>query len=329
MLEIHSALGDPQPYLEVEGFSLSREQLDRAKPDDLLLACEGGRVRARCGLWFSQTPPYPGHRLGLVGHYFADSMEAGRAVLRAACSRLAEENRTLAVGPMDGNTWQRYRLITERGSEPVFFLEPDNPDDWPGHFLAEAFAPLARYHSSLTTRLQERDPRREGALERLAERGISLRKLDVGHFDDELRRIHELSLLSFAGNFLYTPISESDFLSQYAPIRPFVRPDLVLLAEQEGRLVGFLFAVEDVLQARRGQPIDTAIIKTMAVHPELGGLGLGGYLMDRAHQEMHECGCRRAIHALMHESNFSGRISRHTAQVIRRYTLFARPLEVP
>jgi len=29
---------------------------------------------------------------------------------------------------MDGSTWHRYRLPTERGAEPTFFLEPDNPE---------------------------------------------------------------------------------------------------------------------------------------------------------------------------------------------------------
>src|SRR5207248_483224 len=115
------------------------------------------------------------------------------------------------------------------------------------------------------TQLDQRDARRESTLGRLAERGVSLRNLDVGCFEGELLRIHELSLVSFAGNFLYTPITAEDFLSQYTPIRPFVRPDLVLLAEQAGRLVGFLFAVQDLLQAKRGQRIDTAIVKTMAV----------------------------------------------------------------
>ena len=48
--------------------------------------------------------------------------------------------------------------------------------------------------------------------------------------------------------------------------------------------------------------------------------------MDRIHQAMHEAGYRRSLHALMHDDNPSGKISRHTAEVIRRYTLFARPL---
>jgi hypothetical protein len=64
----------------------------------------------------------------------------------------------------------------------------------------------------------------------------------------------------------------------------------------------------------------------MAVHPDHAGAGLGGFLMDRLHAAAHAGGFKRAIHALFHTDNRSGRISQHTAQIIRTYTLFARVL---
>lgn len=326
MFDIRPTGPDPAPYLRVPGFEVPPEQLARQKPDELLLARCGGRVAARCGVWFRQVPDLPGHHVGAVGHYYAESAAAGNALLNAACTRLAAEGCTLAIGPMDGNTWQRYRLVTERGTEPPFFLEPDNPDDWPAHFRAAGFTPHAEYSSAQTTDLNTRDPRAAEAAGRIAGRGITLRPLDLVRFTAELRRLHALSLICFAGNVLYSPISEDDFVAQYAPVRDHLRPELVLLAERGDELVGFIFAVPDLLQARRGVPIDTAIAKTMAVHPDHAGLGLGGYLMDRIHQAMHACEFRRAIHALFHEDNRSGKISRRTAKVIRRYTLFARPL---
>src|SRR5262245_27839519 len=155
---------------------------------------------------------------------------------------------------------------------------------------------------------------------------MTWRTLDTERFEDELRRIHALTLDSFRENFLYSPISVDDFLAAYRPIRPYVRPDLVLLLEQQGRLVGYLFGISDHLQAQRGQGIDTAIIKTMAVHPDLAGHGLGGLLMARFHEVAARLGYRRVIHALMHEDNRSRKLSRHTARTIRRYTLYAKPL---
>ncbi len=325
MPDIRSAT-DPAPYLAIPGNEIAPEQLVRQRPDELLLAWEGNRVAARCGLWWKNVAPYPDHTLGVVGHYFADSPEAGSAILNAACARLAKEGRTLAVGPMDGNTWQRYRFITERGSEPTFFLEPDNPDDWPGHWTATGFASLATYHSSLATDISTRDPRAEETARRLAGQGITLRNLDLANFDSEMAKLHALSLICFANNFLYTPISAADFTAQYAPVRNYLRPELAILAEKGGELVGFLVAAPDLLQAKRGKPIDTAIVKTMAVHPDFAGAGLGGYLMDRAHAAAQSLGFRRAIHALFHADNRSGKISRRTANVIRTYTLFSREL---
>jgi GNAT superfamily N-acetyltransferase len=317
-------------FCAAAGHPLHPEAVARQAPDfSALLEDAAGDAVARCSLWWRQTPPYPGHTLGYVGHYAVSDPAAAPVLLRLACERLAAEGCTLAVGPIDGNTWQRYRLITERSAEPPFFLEPDNPDEWPGQFTDAGFTPLAQYYSALNSDLAAEDPRTPDVTRRVADLGITVQPLRPERFDEEMRRVHALSLLSFRNNFLYTPIGEEDFLAQYRPIRPHLRPDLVLLAERVGELVGYLFALPDLLRAQRGLPLDTMIIKTLAVHPDHGGVGLGSLLMARCHQAARATGFTRAIHALFHEANRSGKISGHTARVIRRYTLFARRLTGP
>ena len=83
-------------------------------------------------------------------------------------------------------------------------------------------------------------------------------------------------------------------------------------------------ALPDVLQAKRGHLVDTVIVKTVAVAPTLSGCGAGGALVALAHERARHLGFRRAIHALMHDGNVSGRISRRSADVFRRYVLLAR-----
>jgi acyl-CoA synthetase (AMP-forming)/AMP-acid ligase II/GNAT superfamily N-acetyltransferase len=313
---------DRERFCAVAGLSeLTPDILARHRPDESwAVADAGGELVARCSLWWSDAPPLAGGRVGAVGHYAAWNAEAVGPLLDHACARLAAHGCTVAVAPMDGNTWRRYRLLTERGPEPPFLLEPDNPDDWPAHFTGHGFAPLAEYYSAVNDDLTRGETRADPPA------GVAIRNLDLGRFEDELRAIHALSLASFTGNFLYTPIGEEEFVAQYRGVGPHVRPELVLLAEREGRLVGFLFALPDLMRARRGLPVDTVIFKTMAVHPDLRGQGLGGLLMGRAHSAARQLGFRRAVHALMHEDNHSRRISSHTARTVRRYTLFARPL---
>jgi predicted N-acetyltransferase YhbS len=314
-------------FCAAAGHPLDPQVVIRQAPDFSCLVEDGsGQAVARCSLWWKSAPPYGDHWIGYVGHYAVSDPDAALVLLQSACERLAAEGRTLAVGPVDGNTWQRYRLLTERGVEPPFFLEPDNPDEWPSQFTAAGFSPLAQYHSALNTDLSADDARLRELTRRVADQGVTIETLRPERFDEDLRRVHALSLLSFRNNFLYTPISEADFLAQYTPIRSHMRPDLVLLAEKGEELIGYIFGIPDLLRARRGQRVDTVILKTMAVHPDHGGGGIGGLLMARCHQAARAVGFTRAIHALFHESNRSGRISSHTARVIRRYTLFARPI---
>jgi GNAT superfamily N-acetyltransferase len=145
-------------------------------------------------------------------------------------------------------------------------------------------------------------------------------------FDRELSHIYPLVMTAFARNPLFTAISYPEFAAQYTPVRPLLSPDLVVLAEREGELVGLLFALPDFAQAQRGERIDTVILKTLAVLPGLAGIGLGSLLTARVHSQAYHLGYRWAIHALMHVANRSRRISAHTALPFRGYTLFARPL---
>ena len=324
---------------------LTPTDYQRHRPDASWLLVDGSdTVVARCSLWWRQSGPYPQReeglrgdhlsldkeRLGIIGHYAVNNNgEAAGQLLRLACAELAQRGCTLAVGPLDGNTWQSYRFIVERGEELPFLLEPDHPADWPDHFSAAGFTPLAYYVSTITDKLTQQNQCLIKVAERAHRQGIILRPFDPTHIESELSLIYQLTAMSFQHNFLYTPLDETDFLAQYRPLQSYIRPDLILIAEKYGQPIGFIFALPNLLQAQRGQLIDTVIIKTMAVHPAHRAAGLGDLLVARCQVVAHELGYTRAIHALMHESNVSRNISRrYEAKIIRRYGLFARPLTV-
>ncbi|MDE2654623.1 MAG: GNAT family N-acetyltransferase [Gemmatimonadota bacterium] len=292
----------------------------------LALQDRAGRLIARCSLWRARDHHGAPTTTGLIGHYAAADADAGNELLEHATTWHRADGCDRLIGPMDGSTWHRYRLLTERGTEPAFFLEPDNPDDWPGHFASAGFVPLATYFSALNADLTRCDPRSDQRRAELERDGITVRKIDIDRFEAELAAIHELSLVAFAGNLLYSPIRLEAFLASYAPIRPHLVPDLVLLAERGGQLVGFIFAIPDLMEPARGGPQRTAVVKSMAVHPTCAGKGLGGLLMDDCQQAARKLGFERAIHALMHETNRSRGISARYGKTIRRYTLYGKAL---
>jgi GNAT superfamily N-acetyltransferase len=98
----------------------------------------------------------------------------------------------------------------------------------------------------------------------------------------------------------------------------------MIVAEQHGAPIGFLFGLPDGLQGPRA--VDAIIIKTLAVLPAYRGTGLGGWLVAHAQSRARELGFKRVIHALMHESNVSTKVSARYARIFRRYELFSKRL---
>jgi GNAT superfamily N-acetyltransferase len=300
--------------------------LDRHRPDEHWAIHDCDEVTGHCSLWWSDTPPHDNHRVGLIGHYAADSAAAARALLNHACMQLRQYGCTLAVGPVDGSTWRGYRFITGRGDRPGFLLEPDNPAEWPRQFLENGFCELASYFSAIVDDLSRTDSRIGRARQRLRESGIRIRQLRVETFESDLRQVYRVAMRSFRDHLLFAPLEEGEFLMQCAALRPHVARELVLLAERDGDLVGFCFGLPDLRQAERGERVDTAILKTFGVLPGRLFAGLGQVLLEQFHQQSQLLGYRRVIYALVRAVGHMQRMSRRFAVPFRRYALFAKDL---
>jgi hypothetical protein len=286
---------------------------------------------ARCSWWLDSAPPLAGARPGILGHFAATSIEGAREVLNQACSELANCGATVAIGPMDGNTWRRYRWVTDSSpDEAPFLMEPANPSTYPIWWTEAGFIPLATYQSALVTALDTRDPRLDRVRERLARDGVTIRTLsstrDPLRFEAELRALHAVSLVSFAHNLLYTPLSADDFVAQYLPYREKICPEFVFIAEHAGRCIGYMFSLPDYLRPARGQPLDTLILKTAAILPGRAYAGLGALLAEMTHHTARSAGFTRVIHALALDDNPVTNITARHGSVMRRYTLFTRRL---
>ena len=284
-----------------------------------LVAWRGDEAVARCAVTVAEGLVGAPGRTGMIGNYEATDREAGVAVLREALR--IPENVGRILGPINGSTWARYRL-TLPGGAPPFLSEPTNPAEYLDDFAAAGFREAAWYESALVTDLDTPDARAAGVPERLRARGVTVRALRADRFDEELEALFALTTEAFAENLYYSPITFAEFRARYTPLRPLLDPELVRLAEDEnGQLLGYVFAFPDLLTMSGGRPT-RAVLKTLATAAGARGLGLGTYLGDEIRRLARERGYASVIHALMHAQNTSVGISRHTADVFRRYVLF-------
>ncbi len=172
---------------------LSPDDLRAHRPDrHLMLLDDRGVLLARASCWWTNAPALPEHRVGLIGHYAATDDKSGLSILGEALNLLEFAGCTIAVGPMDGNTWRRYRFISERGTEPPFFLEPDNPDAWREQFERAGFRVMATYTSAVTSDLTQENPRLDTTAAKLDSEGVLIRAFDPANADAELKRLFKL-----------------------------------------------------------------------------------------------------------------------------------------
>lgn len=315
-------LHDGSPAPEMEALAAEAEGPDAR----IVLAENDGGGPGHAALWWRETPLLDGARVGAIGGFAAEDAASARALLAAAEDRLRDAGCRIAVGPMNGNTWRRHRFVTDScGGRGAFLLEPRNTPAMPQWWESAGFTALSRYSSSLID-LEHEAEFPSALLGRLVRSGVELRPLDGGRFEDELKAIHAVSVRCFSRNFLYTRLEEEAFLASYQKIRERLDPDLVRIARRDGEVCGFVFGIPDLEAAGRGER-PALIVKTLAVDPAARCAGLGSLLVAELHRIGREKGCREAIHALQHESNTSLKITgRHHGEVMRRYTLFSKPL---
>lgn len=281
---------------------------------------------AQASIWFDSVPPHEGKRVAAIGHYYAESDEAGVCVLEQVFRLATEDGAGLVVGPMNGNTWRNYRLVTDFGERSAFFLEPFTEKAMLSQWSLAGFRPLHDYQSVYIEAFQPVSKRIEAARQRYMNQGIQFRQPTQESFESDLEGIHALSLKAFVNNPFYTDLPWSHFREQYRKIEPYLRFDCIELAFYDQKLVGFCFAIPDYLElSGSGNRLpDTLIVKTLAIDSGKQFRGLGVVLVAVLEARARDIGFRHGIHALEAIGNNSTRISAKAGTVMRQYSLLCR-----
>lgn len=284
---------------------------------------------AKATCYIKNTPQVNGKDIGTIGDFETNNEENGIKLLEKCEEVLRKNGVDFIVGPMNGNTWKKYRTVKFSNGEPEFLLENVNSMDFNQMFLKAGFEEIYTYTSTKGLIKDAYESEILNVLEsRIAEENIVIRKFDKNNYIAELRKIYNVSVKSFNKNPLYTPIKEEEFINQYEPYIKMIDEDIILIAEKEGTEIAFVFCIPDFNGLRIEGKLNTLILKTIAVLPEYEELAIGNIMLRRIANIAQAKQFQKWIFAFMYSNNTSQKMAkRNNTEIIREYALYGKELK--
>ncbi len=277
---------------------------------------------ARAVLYFNPLLTYKNKQAITVGNFECIEDEHCSSFLLA---HLQEEGKILGVsffiGPMNGSTWDDYRFSISK-NEDNFFSEPYHPTYYNTLFEAFGFNPIANYVSNKDYALEYNNAAVLEKEKEFLQKGLTIRNIDLGDFENELKKLYPFISEVFKNNFLYSPITEKYFVDKYIASKKIIQDGFMLMAEdKKNKVVGFIFCFEDTFNSTE----KSLVVKTAArsLLDEWKGLGhvLGNCIVRNAVKE----NFTSLIHAFVIENAvlFSKNFGGHS---FKKYTLYGKEI---
>lgn len=306
-------------YGEVKQAFVETEYAER-----VFVVANGHDTVARAILYLNPYHTIDGQQAACIGLFEALQNESAVKLLFDSIEKYCgSKNISQILGPMNGSTWNAYRLQIPGEFRP-YFLEPVQPLYYPELFVDNGYSSFRSYSSNLDSNIRE-SRKDTGQVEKEYEaKGLRFRNIRIDDIENELRLIGEFSINAFKENLLYSPITVDQFLAKYKPVIPFLKEELVIIAEDEKSEVhGLLFAVKDYLDPSG----KTIIIKTLARRKDSPFKGLSSIIYNKLLDVLVDNKDTQIIHALMADTNVSLTISKgYTTQKVRSYILYTKNL---
>jgi GNAT superfamily N-acetyltransferase len=258
-----------------------------------------GRIAAISNRLHNETH---GDRVGFFGFFECiDDQAVADALFAEASQWCRERGHDVLRGPASFSVNDECGLLVDGFDSPPALMMPHNPRYYISLLEHAGFTKakdLWVYQGGSEERYVPVPERLAKATELIRQRqGITLRALDMKDFEGEVERIKELYNSAWEKNWGFVPMTEHEIDHLAEQFKPVVIPELVPMAEKDGRLIGFGIALPDLnvvfrknrsgrlfpmilklLWALKAKRIRRARILLLGVLPEFRGKGIDAML---------------------------------------------------
>lgn len=182
--------------------------------------------------------------------------------------------------------------------------------------------------------------------QRLGRSGIRIRSIDFGNFEEEITTLRAIYNQANENNWGFLPLNEAEFLAMARDLKQIVPEELVIIAEKEGEMIGFLLAVPDLnqilIKIRNGRllpfgifrllfekkHIDAYRVMLIGVDGKYRGIGIDVALYGQLFKTSQRLGVYQAEACYVMEDNepMLNLLKKLQAAIIKKYRLYKTPL---
>jgi len=181
-----------------------------------------------------------------------EDFEAARALFQTAESWAREHGHSALRGPAQFSTNDECGLLVDGFEDRPRILMTYNPRyyvDFIEKLGYQKARDLWAYALSVEDFMSNTGERLDKLTNRVLERKkITIRNLEMKFFYQEVNKVKELYNNAWSKNWGFVPMTDAEFDQLAEDLKPILDPDVVFIAEKDGRTVGFSLSLLDLNQ---------------------------------------------------------------------------------
>ena len=190
-------------------------------------------------------------RVGFFGFFESiDDQAVADALFQAATAWCQARNHNVLRGPASFSVNDECGLLVQGFESPPTLMMPHNPRYYIRLMEQAGFSKakdLWVYQGGSEEGYVPVPERLARATELIRQRqGITLRSLNMKDFEGEVERIKELYNSAWEKNWGFVPMTDHEIDHLAEQFKPVVIPEMVPMAEKDGKLIGFGIALPDL-----------------------------------------------------------------------------------
>jgi len=196
---------------------------------------------------------FQGVNTGFFGFFeVLDDADAASALLNTAEDWAREAGHESILGPAQFSTNDEVGMLVDGFDDTPRILMTYNPPRYPGFLEAAGYQKamdLWAYAMRIEDFMQNIPPKLLRVVENVQKRrNLRVRTIDMKDFDQEVERFKRVYNSSWERNWGFVPFTDPEINRFAEQLKQILDPDVVIMIEHEGEVVGFSLSLPDLNQ---------------------------------------------------------------------------------